>query len=206
MIIVFVIIFSFIKFINLRISNIYVTGNKYLTDQYIIELAGISNYPRCITSLSSSLEKKIMKNDYIKNVQVNKKWFTKVYISVIENRPLIYDDLSKKTVLLDGTKVDKIFDVPILVNSISSDIYMDFLEKFSLINEEVFINISEVKYVPNDNDKELFLFIMKDGNFISVNLDKFVNVNRYLDMVKKFNNKKGILYLDSGEYFKILDK
>ena len=32
--------------INNNIKNIYVKGNKILTDQEIIELAGIENYPK----------------------------------------------------------------------------------------------------------------------------------------------------------------
>ena len=45
---------------------------------------------------------------------------------------------------------------------------------------------------------------MNDGNYVYLTLNKFLKINSYLDIVKEFNNKKGILYLDSGEYFKIL--
>ena len=46
---------------------------------------------------------------------------------------------------------------------------------------------------------------MNDGNYVYINLDKFESINRYSEMVTMFDNHKGILYLDSGEYFKILD-
>ena len=79
------------------------------------------------------------------------------------------------------------------------------MSQLSKIDINVFDIISEIQYVPNSVDNKLFLFTMNDGNYIYVNLEKFESVNKYFDMVVNFNNHKGILYLDSGEYFKILD-
>ena len=42
---------------------------------------------------------------------------------------------------------------------------------------------------------------MSDGNYVYLTLNKFMKINNYLEIVKTFNNNKGILYLDSGEYF-----
>ena len=44
---------------------------------------------------------------------------------------------------------------------------------------------------------------MNDGNYIYITLEKMDKINKYLDIIKSFNNKKGILYLDSGEYFEV---
>ena len=175
-----------------------------MSDQDIIEIANLQNYPRAFFVFSNSLEKKLSDNSFISKVNVHKK-FTKIYISVVENRPLFYDNVNNKTVLMDGTVVSEIYNVPILENSVNSDIYSSFLNQLSLLNSDVYSNISEISYVPNDVDNSLFLLSMNDGNYIYVNLDKFSSVNKYFDMVVNFNNHKGILYLDSGEYFKILD-
>lgn len=193
------------KILTLRITNIYISGNSYLSDQYIIELANLQNYPNAFFKFSNNIESKIEKDMFIKEVKVNKKGFTKVYIEVIENRPLYYSELLDKTILLDGSLSDSIFDVPVLVNRIDESIYDEFLDKFGLINIDVLDVISEITYSPNDVDKELFMFYMRDGNYVYVNIDKFESVNRYFDMVVQFKKHNGILYLDSGEYFKILD-
>ena len=79
------------------------------------------------------------------------------------------------------------------------------LSYLSKIDYSVYNCISEIEYSPNSVDNKLFLFTMNDGNYIYVNLDRFESVNKYFDMITNFNNHKGILYLDSGEYFKILD-
>ena len=44
---------------------------------------------------------------------------------------------------------------------------------------------------------------MNDGNYVYLTLNKFNKINNYLEIVRTFNNVKGILYLDSGEYFEI---
>ncbi len=203
----FIIVFVFIilKLMFLKITNIYVSGNTYLTDQEIIELGKISNYPNALFTFSNFIESNIRKSDLVDSVDVKKKGFTKVYISVKENRPLFYDDIQKKTVLMDGKMLDKVYNVPVLVNIIDKDVYSKFLSLFSNINSDVFSSISEIEYTPNVVDKELFLLTMNDGNYIYVNLNRFDSINKYFDMMVNFNNHKGILYLDSGEYFKILD-
>lgn len=206
----FLIIFAIILFVafcilNLKITNIYISGNYYFDDQYIIELAKIENYPRTFFNSSHDIKKRLLSDEYIDSVKVTKKSLTKVYIDVVENRPLFYSDIKKKTILKNGSEVSSIFNVPILTTDVSHDIYTKFIDSLSLIDLGVLENISEITYIPRDVDKELFLFSMNDGNYISVNLNRFESVNKYYDVVVKFNNHKGILYLDSGEYFKILD-
>ena len=202
---VLIVLFLTLKVLSLRISNIYISGNVYLSEQEIIEYGKLSNYPRSVLTYSKVVESNIKKNDYIKDVKVSKKWFTKIYITVTENRPLFYDQVSNKTVLMDGKTVYSKFNVPSLVNSVDGSVYQTFLTQLALINLDVFNNISEIEYSPNSVDNKLFLFSMNDGNYIYVNLDKFDSINKYFDMVVNFNNHKGILYLDSGEYFKILE-
>ena len=202
---VLIVLFLTLKVLSLRISNIYISGNVYLSEQEIIEYGKLSNYPRSVLTYSKVVESNIKKNDYIKDVKVSKKWFTKIYITVTENRPLFYDQVSNKTVLMDGKTVSSKFNVPSLVNSVDGSVYQTFLTQLALINLDVFNNISEIEYSPNSVDNKLFLFSMNDGNYIYVNLDKFDSINKYFDMVVNFNNHKGILYLDSGEYFKILE-
>lgn len=199
-----ILVIVLLKCLTLRISNIYVSGNVYLSDQEIIELAKISNYPRAFFTFSSRVEANIKKNKLINIVKVNKK-FSKIYISVSENKPLYYDQISNKTILMDGSSINDKYDVPSLINTVSSEIHDEFLSQLSKIDYYVYNNISEIEYKPNSVDNKLFLFTMNDGNYIYANVDKFESISKYFDMIVNFNNHKGILYLDSGEYFKILD-
>lgn len=206
---IFLLISYFICFlaydiVNLNIKNIYIYGNEFFTDQEIIELAGIENYPSTLKYNSLNIKNTLEKNTYIKEVKVKKKWLTEVNIYVTENKPLFYYEYDKKTILSDGMKVDKIFITPTVINYIPNKKYQKFLTKMNEVDTDILKRISEIKYDPNDVDKNRFLLTMNDGNYVYVTLNKFLNINNYLDMIKNFENKKGILYLDSGEYFKIL--
>ena len=191
-------------FFNIRISNIYVTGNYYLTEQEVIEMGKLENYPRAFFSFSNLIESRISSSEFISSVSVKKKGFRHVYITVNENRPLFLNS-NNETVFLDGSTSSRSFDVPYLNGVISDNIKTKFLNGLNSIDNSVYSSISEISYTPSSVDSELFLFTMVDGNFIYVNINKFSNVNQYFDMVSNFRNHKGILYLDSGEYFKILD-
>ena len=201
---VFIIVFCVFKFLTLHIANIYVDGNVYLSDQDIIEIANLEDYPLAFTTFSNFIESKLKSNSKILDASV-KKSGTRINISVVENRPLFYDELTHRVVFSDGSIGDSSFSVPVLTSSVNSSIYSKFLDKLSLINSSVFSFISEISYCPNDVDNELFLFSMNDGNYVYMNLDRFSSIDRYFDMIVNFNGHKGILYLDSGEYFKILD-
>ena len=66
-----------------------------------------------------------------------------------------------------------------------------------------FNGISQIKYDPSDYDDERFLLYMDDDNLVYITLYKFTNINKYNEIVKNFGNKRGIIYLDSGNYFEI---
>lgn len=187
------------------ITNIYISGNKILSDQEIIDIARLSNYPSTFNNPSILIKRRLKNNNLIYNASVKKKLFTKVYIEVIENTPLFYDSSSNKTVLFDKTMVDDNFDCAILINYVPDTIYDKFITKMSELNDEVLERISEIKYDPNDVDDERFLFMMDDGNYVYLTLSKLSSVNNYVSIIKNFESKKGILFLDSGEYFQILE-
>ena len=44
---------------------------------------------------------------------------------------------------------------------------------------------------------------MNDGNQVYITINRLNLLNKYIDIVKKLDNKNGILYLDSGNYFEI---
>ena len=47
---------------------------------------------------------------------------------------------------------------------------------------------------------------MSDGNYVYITLEKFTILNKYLDVIKYIDSsEKGIIRLDSGEYFDKFD-
>jgi len=192
--------------INKPISNIYISGNTYYSDWDIIKMAGLSNYPPSLLNPGSSIEKKLEKDILIDKVTVKKTFFTRVYIDIKENKPLFYDNNIGKTVFADKqTNTDK-YDIPVLINEVPANIYDKLIKNLNEVDTDVFRKISEIKYDPDTVDTERLLFTMTDGNYVYVTMLKFDLINDYNDFVKEFDNKKGILYLNSGGYFKIVGK
>lgn len=202
---ILIIIGAVYEIANLKITNIYIKNNYYLTDLEIIETAKIKDYPSTFQNSCKKIEKRLEKNPLIKTAKVKKTYFTRVYIDIEENSLLFYDINTSKIVLKDGTTFSGNYDVPTLINQVPKKVYKKMLTKFALIKPNILDNISEIKYDPDSVDKERFLLTMSDGNYVYITLSKCSNINNYLKYIKEFNNKKGILYLNSGEYFKIME-
>ena len=202
---ILIIIGAVYEIANFKITNIYIKNNYYLTDLEVIETAKIKDYPSTFQNSCKKIEKRLEKNPLIKKAKVKKTYFTRVYIDIEENSLLFYDANINKIVLKDGTTVSLNYDVPTLINQVPNKIYKKMITKFALIEPDILDNISEIKYDPDSVDKERFLLTMSDGNYVYITLSKCSNINNYLKYIKEFNNKKGILYLNSGEYFKIME-
>lgn len=202
---IFVVLLFTINYMkSLRIKNIYIVGNSILSDKEIIELAKIDSYPNFIRTSCRKIEDSLLKNSYIKEVEVSKSFLSVITIKVKENIPLFIKETDNKLVLSNGTEVNNdknLIGFSLLINDVPDNIYTDLLNKFSLINYEIRMKVSEIKYDPNDYDTERFLLYMTDGNYVYINIDKFANLNYYDDIYPTLNNKKGTLYLDSGNHF-----
>ena len=194
-------------YLNTRINNITIIGTKYLKDDYILKLANLENYPSFYYTTSHKIVKKLKKSPYIKKVIVKKGFYHTLKINVIENKALLV--LPNDNYVLESKKeVSKelyTFRVPRLMNTVPKKKYKKLLTKLSEIKEDTLGRISEITYIPNEYDKDRFLLYMDDGNMVYLTLTKFEMINYYNDVLKQLGGRKGILYLDSGNHFKIVE-
>lgn len=189
------------------IKNIFVEGNTILSDQEIIDLAKIQDYPSMFKYTSGQIENNLEKSDYVSKAKVTKKGFKQIYIKVEENVVLFYNSVNKKTVLYNGKEIGKELNGPILINYVPDKVYKKLVEQMRLVNTDIIDRVSEIKYDPSKVDDERFLFTMTDGNYVYITLEKLENINNYvkisLEIINKFGHKNGTLNLDAGEYFEI---
>lgn len=197
------VLFFILSFVHFPIKNIFITGNSILSDQEIIELAGISDYPSIFEYTTWEMSEKLEKSKYIDSVKIKKRKLREIYIEVVENVPLFYDVHSNQTAFSDGKFYDGNDSSCTLLNYTPSSYLEELKNGFIDMNDDVRIRISEVQYVPNDVDEKRFLLTMNDGNYVYITLSKIDLLDSYLDIVKNLDGKKGILYLDSGGYFEI---
>lgn len=198
--ILYIIGYNLYKIVISPINNIYVENNKYLTDQEVIDIAKLRNYPSFILTFKYKIKNNLLKNKLVKSVKITKKLGNIVIINIEENNPLfIYND---KVILSNGKQVENNdYKLPLLSGILDDDMMKKLSTKYQDINDEIKYIISEIKYDPNNIDKERFLITMNDGNYVYITLYKITSINEYLKILSKVENQKGILYLDSGNYF-----
>jgi len=189
--------------INLPVKNIYITGNNILSDKEIIKISELENYPAYINTYFSNIKENLLKHDYIKNVKIKRKLFSKIYIEIEEYKPLaIYQD---KLILQSKIQVENKYQidyVPYITNDITQ-IYDKYVESFSKVDKDILLKISHIEYAPNEVDKERFILYMVDSNYVHITLSKIEKINKYNSIVQELEDKKGIIYLDSGDYVEI---
>ncbi len=193
--------------LQVPIQSIVIKDNIFLSDQEIIDSAHLRDYPSTLKTPSWQIQKQLEKDIYIQSAKVEKKnWFTKVVITVDENRPLFYYQVTAKTVLESGDQVEDTFSLPTLLNEVPSDILAEFIEQMSGVPLDVLERMSEIRYCPKEGDMELFLISMSDGNYVYVTLEtengksKFQRIYNYIEYLEGSNEKKGVFHLDGGEY------
>ena len=200
-----IVLYFLIKFsLEFKIQNIYVHNTKYLNDEYIIELAGIEEYPSFILSFSNKLESNLLQSPYIKNATVKKAFLGIINIYIEESEVLFYKEYDKKYVLDNFIEVDNLlydFSSVRVINYIPDTIYSTFLSKFANIDLEVREKISQIKYDPSEYDDSRFLLYMIDGNYVYITITKMDSLNYYNEIYSTLEGKKGVLYLDSGNHF-----
>ncbi len=186
---------------KIPIMNITITGNHYLTDQEIIETANIEDYPSFILTLMLKVKSDLKKNNYVNDVKVTKGIFS-IKINVEEKRILFIEKSSGSKVTIDNKFVDdKVIAAPFLTNTIPNDKYDGFVKAMSKIDPEIIIKMSEIKYDPNEIDKDRYLAFMNDGNYVYLTVNKFNKLNKYDSILENVGKKNGTLYLDYGDYF-----
>ena len=191
-------------------KNMIIKNTTYLNDDYILEIAELKDYPSFVLINNRSVEKKLEKVKYINSVHLKKRLGFIVELDVIENRPLFYNTNNSKYVLGDETEIeeDEIshnFRVPRLLNYVPDQKYKKFISSMHNVKVDIISKISDIEYKPNDYDKDRFLLYMDDGNVVYLTLTKFKMINHYNDVLKQLENHKGILYLDNGNHFQIME-
>jgi cell division septal protein FtsQ len=204
--IVIVFFFIFVLSITLfllsliKVRGYYVLDNKYLDEDTILDNCGLNEESSFLLTQTFIVNKKC-NNSMIKKVNVDHTLTLEIRLHVEEYKVLYkYENYAINEL---GKKVDyPSEDAPVLVNKIKDEkISENFIKKMNKVDDEILSIVSEIKYDPNDVDNERFLFYMNDGNMVYVTLSKITKINSYPSITKTIENRRGVLYLDYGNYF-----
>ena len=211
---IFIIVIAIIVFVCLfvldtKVKNIIITGNNVLSDDEIIELANLTDYPSFYKTLNSSIESGIKENPLVKDVEIDRSFYHIIEINVDEYEILYKREDNGKYVLENKDEItfdsETPYTIPRLINEIPNNKLNSFIKYYKRIDLNIREKISEIKYEPNDYDEDRFLLYMDDGNSVYVTITKFERLNYYNDVLPQLDGRKGILYLDSGNHFRIME-
>lgn len=194
-------------YVTTNTQNIIIKGNNYISDEEALQETNLKNYPSFILTMPSKIQKKLAKNEYIKSVKVRRKFYHTFEITIKEYDVLFKNDTLNKYVLDNKKEImsDLEFRVPRLVNYTPDKKYSSLIENMKSVDKSILGKISEISYQPNEFDKDRFLLLMDDGNSVYLTLTKFEMINYYNEVLGQLEGRRGILYLDSGNHFKIME-
>lgn len=209
--ILFIAIVSFAIYysINIKTKNIIVLNTNYYSDEIIIETAGLENYPEFLKINNKEIKSKLKKLELIDDVEIRKKLGFILELDIKEKKVLYLTRSTNKYKLEtnEDFSSEQIINVPTLINFVPKDIEEEFIKGFKDIDNSIISMISEIEYSVTDYDDERFVLYMNDGNQVYVTNNRLKVLNNYITIMQKVSsNKKGILYLDSGNYFKIKEE
>ena len=197
-------------FVHLPIQNLIVEGTSYLKDDYILNLAGVRDYPSFYLISTRGIEDKLEESPYIQKAEVKREFFHVLVLDIKESKPLFINNTNKTVVFSNKEEVPvseeiDLFRIPRLINYVPDNKYRSFIKGMADIKTDILGKISDIEYQPNDYDKDRFLLYMDDGNMVYLTLTKFDMINYYNDVLSQLENRKGILFLDNGNHFQIME-
>lgn len=205
-ILIICLIYFEIKYLcSIKTKNIIIVNNNYYSDEEIIETAGIEDYPKFITLSRKKIKNKLSSLDLIEDVEIKKEFGFVLRITIKEKKILYYIRSNNEYKVSDNKNysLDNVNGVPTLINYVPEEVEKKFVNKFKEIDSSIINMISEIEYNKTSYDSERFLLYMNDGNEVYITVSRTNLLNKYVEIVTKLDNKKGILYLDSGNYFEI---
>ena len=191
--------------LTMPVKNVYISGNEILSDDKIMRISDLYEYPSFLLTSSRDISKNILNDPYVKGVKIHKKIGNVIEIVIQEYR--VVCSFGNKILLENGKFLENsysVMDVPLLINEVDdATVLKKFAQKFGEIDGDILRQISEIEYQPSSVDEERFLLYMSDGNLVYITLTKVGKINKYNQIKDKLENHLGIIYLDSGDYVEI---
>ncbi len=207
---------------ELKIKNIYITGNINIKDVTIIETLGIKDYPKIYNLNIKDLENKLKTLPLVDHSNIKRNIFGKLTIEIEETKILFFYKYNNKYITANNKSIEddvSYIGVPSLINFTPDTIFDELVAGLNKIDYNIVTMIGEIEYTPYKSqegqtiDNKLFTLTMNDGNIVKIDTVNIKNLNQYNTIYTslKMNETKRIVYLDTiinegdGIYSKTLE-
>ena len=196
--------FACVKFVDVPIRTITITGNEILSDNDVIKQADLEDYPSYFSVFSFVIKNKLKKNPYVYDAKVSKGLLS-INIKIIE-RKILYVKRQTNEKVTESTMIKddgKIVCAPYLIGDVPENKKLKFIKAMNKLDKDIICQMSEIKHDPNDIDSDRYYVYMNDGNSVYLTVNKFEKLNKYNKILENIGKQNGTLYLDYGDYFEL---
>lgn len=190
-----------------KIKNISISGNYFLSDEYILEKCGIDYDDNFLFTFSG--KKSFSDDELIDSITVKKLRNNCISLTVQENTIVGYMLTGEKqqtvtslllkdgrSVMMNPAVIKSLALIP-FIDGFDQQQQIDLAKALSQIDPEVIYRISEIKKNPLSYDADMLKFLMDDGYIIYCNSANLGYLNNYFDIVSRYKSKYGCILIDA---------
>ncbi|MEK3974426.1 cell division protein FtsQ/DivIB [Psychrobacillus sp. FSL K6-1267] len=193
-----------------QIQQIDLEGSNLFSKEEYIKQTGLTIGDSMWSFKEKDIEEALEKSDWVENVQVKRKWLSSIHIQVEEYKQVGYVESENtlqivlengKTIAPEGHIVP--MEGPIITGFENEKIRLRLIKELKKMKNEVLLTISQISYVPKENDKYSIQVYMNDGNEVQALIPSFSEkMNYYPSIVSQLNpDQKGVIDMEVGSFF-----
>ncbi len=184
------------------------TGNHYITDSQVYELAGVNYDTRMILTPSTMLESRVEDMPLVDSVNVTKK--NNKIIFEIEEKVVVgyYQEdgidyaltIDNEAIQIDEEYQSSLVHVPYMSGFSAKQrkqICKQFKANKDVLTKSVIEKISEMTPYKTSFDKNMVKITMQDGNIVYSSMDSLVMLSKYEAMLTELEGTNVCLMLDA---------
>lgn len=193
-----------------RIGKLNVSGANIHEPSYYLEKSGIQEGEGLWSFTKKKVEERLGEVEGVQKVEVSRKWFRDVAITMTEWRPIAYiEDEGRYGLLLENGEVfipEKLSpeeDAPILNGFEDKDIQNKLTVQLKDMENNVYQLISEIIYTGTKTEPNRITVFMDDGYEVQVLIPTFAEkMIYYPQIIAQLNgDEKGVIDMEVGTYF-----
>lgn len=198
-----------------HVKTVTVTGNSFVSDEYVIETSDITDKTNIWTINKSKIKDTLRKNPTVKSVEIDKDFPRTVTINLTEYDRVGYvrDDDVYYPILENGQVLTTLKqksingDAPLLMDFSDKSYLHKMTSELNNLPDSILNSISEIHWKPTDDNKNKILLYMNDGYLVDGTIRNFSEkMQVYPSIVAQLNpNSKGIVHIGVGAYFESFD-
>ena len=185
-----------------HIQAIRITGSHFLSEQYILDTAAISENDRFYLTIPSLVRNRLESNPLIETAEVTMNDDQTVSIAVTESEMIGYRYIDKPEVVLkDGSVIalesaylDLVAMIPLITGFEDGQKLAKLVSAFQNVDQEVIEDIAEIREYPLSYDPEAILVLMRTGGYFIGGYYTMQNINSYNEVYALQADKSKCLF------------